>query len=345
MCAENNELRIAVVGLGVGKAHIKQFSDLPGVSVVAVCDQDEKRLTTLAEEYDIEQTYSDFDEMLHSASLDAVAVATPNYTHCALTLKAFQAGLHVLCEKPLAVDAAEAAEMVEAAENAGLKLAVHYNHRMAPGAQLVQRYIENGDFGDIYYVRSIWHRWQGIPGGASGWFYKADLAGGGCFIDLGVHMIDRALTFAGFPRVLSVSGQLHNKFGEVDLPGEEMDVDDFGTAYIRCENGLTIAVEISWASHAPRTGMCTEVYGTEGGAVIDENGVEIMHREHGQLAKTVFPSGVNDTGMPTVHSDFAAAIREDREPLCSGREGLLLMRILDAVKQSSQSGHEVSFEA
>ncbi len=344
MNRENAPLKIGIVGLGMGRNQITPFQNIPNTEIAALCDTSQERLDRVMQEFSIRNTYQDMDQMLDSESLDAVAIATPNYTHHPLTLKAFDAGLHVLCEKPLALNAAQAQEMVDAAEKADRKLAIHYNHRMSPSAQLVKRYISNRELGDIYYIRSIWHRHRGIPKGASGWFYKKETSGGGCFIDLGVHMIDMALTFAGFPRVRSVTGQLHNQFGEVDVPGQDMDVDDFGTAYIRCEGGLSISIEISWASHAREPGMCTEVYGTDGGAVRDKDGVEIMRREQGQIAKTRFPHGFNKSGMPSVQEDFVRAIRDDDEPHCSGRQGLLLMQILDAVTESSNTGHEINLE-
>lgn len=345
MSKNSGKLNIGIVGLGIGKNQINAFRNTGKADVVALCDTDRKRLEQTGREYQVQDTYTDMDTMIQSQNLDAVAIATPNYTHHSLTLQAFEQGLHVLCEKPLAVNFRQAQEMVQAAEKADLKLGVHYNHRMSASAQLVKQYITNGILGDVYFIRSIWHRNQGIPGGASGWFYKTETAGGGCFIDLGVHMIDMGLSFAGFPRILSVSGQLHNKFGETDLPGQEMDVDDFGTAYIRCENGLCISIEISWASHARQTGMCTEVYGTKGGAIRDGNAVEVMKREQGQITKTSFPTGINTDNMPSVQEDFVQAIIDDTHPQCSGEDGMLLMKILDAVAESSRTGHEVGLES
>ena len=339
------KLNIGIVGLGMGKNQINAFRNTGKAEVIALCDTDRKKLEQIGREYQVQNSYTDMDQMIQSQNLDAVAIATPNHTHHPLTLKAFDQGLHVLCEKPLAVNYSQAQQMVEAAEKADLKLGVHYNHRMSASAQLLKQYITNDILGDVYFISSKWHRNQGIPGGASGWFYKTETAGGGCFIDLGVHMIDMALSFAGFPRILSVSGQLHNKFGETDLPGQEMDVDDFGSAYIRCENGLCISIEISWASHARQTGMCTEVYGTKGGAVRDENGIEVMRREHGQIAKTSFPAGINNQNMPSVQEDFVQAIVDDAHPQCSGKNGMLLMKVLDAVAESSRTGHEISFES
>ena len=339
------KLNIGIVGLGMGKNQINEFRNTGKADVIALCDTDQQKLESIAEDYQVQHTYTDMDTMIQSLDLDAVAIATPNYTHHPLTLKAIQQGLHVLCEKPLAINFQQAQEMVQAAEDNNRKLAVHYNHRMSPSAQLVKRYITNGNWGDVYFIRSIWHRNKGIPSGAAGWFYKRDTAGGGCFIDLGVHMIDMALSFADFPRILSVSGQLHNKFGETDLAGQEMEVEDFGTAYIRCENGLCISIEISWASHSLKSGMCTEVYGTEGGARRDEDGVEVMKREHGQIAKTSFPKGINSDRMPSVQADFVQAIIDDTHPQCSGQDGMLLMKILDAVAESSRTGQEVSLES
>ena len=337
-----DQLRIGVVGLGMGRGQVQLFSDNPACDVRAVCDTDRNRLDAVASHFGIEQTYTDADQLFRSGDIDAVAIATPNNTHYPLVLGAFEAGLHVLCEKPLAMNAREGEEMLAAASEVDKVFAIHYNHRMSASAQLVQRYVDSGDMGEIYFIRSVWHRRKGIPAGADSWFSKKELAGGGCFIDLGVHMIDLALAFARFPKVRSVSGQLCTKFAEIDRPGQGMDVDDFGTAYLRCENGLCIAVEISWASHAADVGQRTEIYGTDGGVVRRGKDVEIMRREHGQLVNTYLPNAVKpDTDMPTVQDDFVDAVFNRHEPYCSARHGLEVMKILDAVRESSSAGREI----
>ena len=338
----DRKVRVGVIGLGMGRWHIEQYKKHPQADVTALCDVDEKRLADAATKFEVPHTFTDPRKLIKSGLVDVVSIATPNTLHAPLTIDALKAGLHVLCEKPMAMNAAQAQKMVDAAKAAKRKLAINYSHRLTPNVQAMGRYIAAGDIGKAYFARTVWHRRRGIPGRQS--FVTKNFSGGGCLIDLGVHIIDIALYCLGFPKVLSVTGQTYMKFDKLDVPKLKMEVDDFATAYIRCEGDITLAVEVSWASHhTPGEEMTTAIYGTNGG-VFRQIGqdwkpqITVSRREHGNLVTTKLDSFAD---VPSPPQDLINAVLENRQPAASGEHGLLLMKILDAIYKSSATGKEV----
>ncbi|MCE9590576.1 MAG: Gfo/Idh/MocA family oxidoreductase [Planctomycetes bacterium] len=340
-----DKVRVGVIGVGIGCYHVEMYRAAKRCEMVALCDVDATRLAPVAKRYEIPHTFTDAQAMFDSGLIDAVSVATPNFAHHPLTMAALNSGVHVLCEKPLALNAKLAQQMVDTAKKKKLRLATHFNHRMTPAIQTIRRYVTSGELGEVYHLRTVYHRRRGIPGGAGGWFFRKKTAGGGCLIDLGVHYLDAALFIMGFPRVVSVTGQTHLKFGDVDMKGRDMDVDDFATAYLRLEGGATLAMEISWASHHehPEQGRMA-IYGTGGGVTTGTDhykpiGIEVHRREQGNLVSTrvIEPFAA----CPTVQQDFVDAILDGREPACTGGQGLLTMKVLDAIYESSRIGREV----
>lgn len=337
-------VRVGIVGLGMGRHHIKAYQAVKDCQVTALCDTQADRLAAAAKEFGVPHSFADAEALFACGLVDAVSIATPNFTHCPLTLAALRAGLHVLCEKPLAMNATEGSRMVAAARAAGRKLAVHFNHRMSAQAVTIARHVREGLLGHVYFARAAWHRRRGIPAGASGWFVRKQASGGGCLIDLGVHVLDQVLFALGYPRVLTVSGQTHNVFGKLDLPTRPMDVEDFVTAYLRCEGGTTIALEVSWASHHEHPEQVhIALYGTKAGIVRHQDNYRdepvYLYRREGSNLVTVRLDSLDPS--TSVQADFIAAIRENRDPLCSGVHGLAAMRIIDAIYQSSRTGKEV----
>lgn len=338
------KVRVGVVGLGMGRHHVKMYQQHPRCEMVAICDVDESRLAAAAKELNVPRTFTDPRKLFASGEVDAVSIATPNTLHAPLTIAALKAGLHVLCEKPMAMNAGEARRMVAAAKQAKKKLAMHFNHRANPGVQWIARAAAAGELGEIYFARTIWHRRRGIPGRAS--FLDKSFSGGGAMIDLGVHMLDQTLYIMGYPKVVSVTAATHTKFDKKDVPTIPMSVDDFATAYVRFANGATLAMEISWASHHNHAEQfLVQVYGTEGGARrLSENyqevAAEIHRRAHGGLATTRMDAAPRD--ITSVQADFIDAILDNRDPAYSGeKHGLVTMQILDAIYQSSRTGKEV----
>jgi predicted dehydrogenase len=343
----SERVKVAVIGVGMGKAHAEYYQRCPEAELVALCDRDANRLAEVAGILGVSQTFTDAEELFRLPGLQAVSVALPNFLHAPVTIAALNAGLHVLCEKPLAMNATEAAEMVAAAHRAGRRLMVHFNTRFNETSQLVKQAVDNGELGDIYFARALWHRSRGIPG-MGGWFTQKQLAGGGALIDIGVHRIDLVLWLMGFPRVRSVSSSTYRHLGQqlAHRQGKEFDVEDLAAGFIRFENGASLTFEISWASQAEkREDMCTHLMGMAGGAII-RNLDEGYHME-ARLLKDVGGALVEAApmthlpGLETAQAHFVHCIQQGRETMAPGEHGLAVMRVLDAIYESARTGREV----
>jgi predicted dehydrogenase len=343
----SERVKVAVIGVGMGKAHAEHYQRCPEAELLALCDRDANRLAEVAGILGVRQTFTDYNELFRLPGLQAVSVALPNFLHAPVTIAALNAGLHVLCEKPLALNAAEAAEMVSAAHRAGRRLMVHFNTRFNETSRLVKQAVEAGELGDIYFARALWHRNRGIPG-MGGWFTQKELAGGGALIDIGVHRIDLVLWLMGFPKVRSVSGAAYSHLGQqmASRQGKTFNVDDLTVGFIRFENGASLTFEISWAAQAEkREDMCTHLMGTQGGAII-RNIDEGYHMEV-RLLKDVGGALVEATpmthlpGMESAQAHFVRCIQSGRETLAPGEQGLAVMRVLDAIYESASTGREV----
>lgn len=343
-------IRAGVIGLGMGRHHAQQYDASPNAELVAICDVDEKRLAEYKQIYPRAEAYTDYQEMLAKANLDAVSVALPNVLHDTVSIAALEAGVHVLCEKPMAVNAERAKAMLEAARRTGRKLMIHFNYRYTPTAQFLKRYVEEGHLGSLYYARTRWLRARGIPK-PGGWFTTKALSGGGPVIDLGVHRLDLAMWLMGYPEVVSVSASTFDLVGRrlAARSGLHYDVEDLAVALIRLENGVTLNMEVSWAGGTDRReDMETSIYGERGSAI---------HRNVGEgydfEALCLAEAGGTLTEVrakslppcPTAVEDFIRCLVEDREPEACPENGYALMQIIDAIYRSATEGREVRLKA
>ncbi|MBN1401261.1 MAG: Gfo/Idh/MocA family oxidoreductase, partial [Anaerolineae bacterium] len=193
------KIRVGVVGLGMGRHHARAYAECDRAELAALCDLDVGLLGEYGRLYPGAQTFTQYEEMFATAELDAVSVALPNYLHAPVAIAALNAGLHVLTEKPMAINAREAEEMLQAARQGDRKLMVHFNYRFSAPSQFLKRYVDEGNLGRIYYAHTRWLRARGIPK-LGGWFGQKDKSGGGPLIDLGVHRLDLAMWLMGYPR-------------------------------------------------------------------------------------------------------------------------------------------------
>jgi predicted dehydrogenase len=340
------KVRVGVIGMGMGRNHAVNYKSCPEAELVAICDTDEGRLAEKAQEVQPWRTYTHYEDLLADRDLDAVSIVLPNVLHAPVTLQAIQAGKHVLCEKPLAMNAAEAQMMVDAARAAGRKLMVHFNVRFNPTSRAVKQAIDRGQLGQIYYARSVWHRKRGIPR-LGGWFTQKAMSGGGALIDLGVHRLDLALWFMGYPAPVSVSGAAYSHLGRrlAEREGKQFDVDDLASAFIRFDNGATLSMETSWASNTElREDQWTQLFGVEGGALIRNlnEGYEFearVYRDYDGDVATEVPPIPESLETPQQH--FCRAILNDTEPEATGEQGVVVMKLLDALYESAATGQEV----
>lgn len=339
---EKEVLKAAVIGLGMGKSHLNNYLKHPGVKVVAIADLDASKLEKVGSELGIKGRYTDAEEMLRVEKPDIVSVATPNKFHKTLSIAAMETGAHVLCEKPMAMNAAEAEEMLAVSRKTGRRLMINFSFRFTPQSWQLKKEVESGILGDIYFARTQWLRRRGLPG-FGGWFGTKALSGGGPLIDLGVHRLDLALWLMGYPEPEWVMGSTHNPIGSrLALEQKKVfDVEDFASAMISFKNGASLQLIASWASNIKEKELMeTRLLGTNGGLIqhnvgegydfaaelfIERNGCQYNMQPYGNI-----PS----SGSAMQH--FVDSILNDAPHTATAEEGLTVMRLLDAIYASAE---------
>ncbi len=341
------KLRVGVIGLGMGRAHIEGYRSHPGAEVVAIADPNEQRLKDAGDRYSIPGRYADAPSMLRREKLDVVSVATPNKFHKPLAIAALEAGCHVLCEKPMAMNATEARAMLAAARAAHRRLMINFSFRFTEQSWALKKEVETGILGDIYFARTIWHRRRGLPG-FGGWFGLKALSGGGPLIDLGVHRLDLALWLMGYPKPVWVLGSTYNHIASrlSKKEGKAFDVEDLAAGFIKFANGASLEIEASWAANiAERELMETRLLGTQGGLVQRNlrEGYEFeaelfVERDGRQYDMKLHPPV---PGVKGAMAHFIDCIINKQPHTATGEEGATVMQLLDALYASAKSGAPV----
>lgn len=346
-------LRVGVIGVGIGRAHINAFAKAEGAEVVALCDVNEERAQTVAHASDLSDAriFTDYRAMLDEAQLDAISIGLPNFLHRQVAVDALNAGVHVLCEKPLALNAIEAQEIADAAEKNNRKCMVGQVNRFRDDSQYLKNLIDSGELGRTYYAHTGWLRKRGIPG-YGGWFTTKEQSGGGPLIDIGVHLLDIAWWLCGCPNPVSVSGSTYAEFGPrgkgigrwgADVKAEgTFNVEDLAVALIRFDNGLTINLEVSWALHNEKTKQWCQIFGSEGGADWGEN--PAIYRElQGADVSGAIDIAKGDPWQNEMQH-FVDCILQDKTPDPDARQGVQMMKMLDAIYESAATQSEVIIE-
>lgn len=346
---------IGIIGTGqvAVTRHLPAFEMLQAegkVHLVALCDVSEAKARTAAEKFGVPHVFTDYAALLAREDIDAVSICTTNYLHKQPVLEAFVAGKHVLCEKPLALNAVEGSEMVAAGRAAGRQFQVGYNLRFGSGASAVRRFVDDGKLGEIYHVRAQALRRRGIP--SHGHFTNKAKQGGGPLIDIGAHVLDLSLWLMDFPTPVSVSGQTQTKFGHreniVGLRGQwdrtNFTVEDFASGFVRFGSGATLILESSFAANIAQDQFQTTLMGTEGGAFLDmanEANTRIFREESGTLTDTA------PVFLPQLHTHeaeiraFVQSLTDGTPVPVPGEQALVVTQILDALYQSAETGREV----
>ena len=347
------KIKIGIIGTGsISHFHMGGYRASSDIAeVTAVCDLNLERARAFAEKYGVPHVYGSYEEMLRDAPIDAESVTTWNNAHAPATIAALQAGKHVLCEKPLALNAVQAQEMANTAQAAGRLLMVGFVRRFAQNTDALKAVIDAGDLGDLYFSQvSIVRRW-GNPGG---WFSDKKRSGGGALIDMGVHIIDLARYLAGNPHPVSVYAATFSHLGmKPDIRGvekykaadysEHCDVEDAATALIRFDNGMITHVNVTWVENAEDSSLM-HFSGSKGGAQL-EPVLEIYQDRHHYL-NTIQPKlqyqgiDMEDIFAKEIRH-FVTCVRDGTPCRCPAEDGVWLMKILDAVYESARIGHEV----
>jgi predicted dehydrogenase len=232
----------------------------------------------------------------------------------------------------MARNSREAESMVEAARGAGLVLMCAMNNRFRNDVQILRRFVQKGEIGDLFLIKSGWLR----RGESYGWKAKHAMSGGGVVLDLGVQMLDLALWLAGGREVASVSAQVHRP--------RPASVEDAGVALLRFKDGSSVFLEVSWSMSIERDVTYLHAFGNRGTASL--NPLRIHKELHGSLVNVTpaveSPRNVYKQSYAREIEHFVACIQGEDELMSSGEDGLAILRIVEAIYASAESGKEVS---
>lgn len=360
-------IKVGIVGAGgMANYHLTGFRE-GGAEVVALADLNIDAAKAFAEGKGIPRVYPSLTGMLAEESgLDAVSIITPNKFHCPLAIEVLNAGKHVFCEKPPALNAAEALEMKAAAEKNNVTLMFNFNNRARPESRAMYKYIQDGVVGTINSAQALWIRRTGIPG-FGGWFTTKALSGGGPVIDL-LHMIDLALYFMGYPDPEWVLAQTFDNFigdktfkgpwGLPDVAGGVTDVEAAAHGFIRFKTGQVLSIRNSWAEMNHREEVSVTFQGTAAGGQVkrlfavdglDETSIdssELYVQEYGNsVNRSIITAADESMGRIGSARNFVLSLDGTEAPLNNPAEAVKLMKIIDAIYTSAAEGRPIQVDA
>jgi predicted dehydrogenase len=344
-------LRVAVVGCGriAVRQHLPALRASDLAELVGVCDVDLARAQAAALPYGV-PAFASLDELLERTCPHVVTVATLPSSHRDLTLQALATGCHVLCEKPVALNLVESAEMVAAAERAGRLLSICFEYRYWDESTYLRERIASGHFGHIHAVRT----WGGMARGFPFWRRRAQ-AGGGALAHWTIHNIDLALWLLGHPEPLTASAFCYQRMphlptgsivhaAESILPRAlESDIEDFGAAMIRLAGDTVLTVEANFLQPPSTRPEGWEFLGDRGGAGLSPLRVWL---DNGRdwIDETPVPGTLahSDYDMGRLIGDFLRRVHDGGTAPVAGKEILRIQRLMDALYASAAQGNEVA---
>jgi predicted dehydrogenase len=334
----SERLKVGIVGGGAiaQVAHLPVLKKMRGVEVQAICDTDLPKARALADRFGVKDAFDDIEELLRYETLDAIVICSPTHLHESHIQAALSANLHVLVEKPLAMSATGAQRILRVVEKHNRVVMVGMNHRYRPDVQIVRSFVQSGELGAIESIRGSWHVFR--PGRPQlGWRQHRDQAGGGAMLDLGLSILDLGLWLGGSSAPTRVSANL-------DAAGKERSVEQSGSAFVVCENRMSIFVDVTWRHLGEGERFGVGLRGSKGSAGI--NPLNVWKELHG-VAVDVSPTGsVSRENAFTASyraewAHFQAAIAGEAK-IPALQEHLTLHKVLDAIYRSALDGRDVT---
>jgi predicted dehydrogenase len=335
--ARERRLKVGIVGAGTitQVAHLPVLKKTPTAEVLALCDIDRQKARTIADRYGVQDAFDDIEDLLRYETLDAVVICSPTHLHESHIQAALSARLHVLVEKPLSMTAASVQRILRAAEKHDRVVMVGMNHRYRPDVQIVRGFVQRGELGTIESVRGSWHVFR--PGRTPlGWRQRKEQAGGGAMLDLGLSILDLGLWLGGSSRPVRVSASL-------DPVIRESGVEQSGSAFVICENGTSIFVDVTWRHLGEGERFGVGLRGSKGTAGI--NPLNVWKEAHG-VAVDVSPTGsVSRENAFTASyraewAHFQAAIAGEAK-IPALKEHLVLHQVIDGIYRSAVERRDV----
>lgn len=340
-------LRVGIIGCGkIARTHADAVSTIPGASLVAFCDAELERAQAFASEFGAEIATSDLDDFFTRGQLDAALVCTPHPVHEKLVVACAEAGVNVLCEKPVAIRLEEADHMIEATDAAGVSFGVIFQRRFWPAAQRIRRAIDAGQLGNLTFGSSYSHLWRPQDYFESDpWRGKWETEGGGVMMNQAVHMVDMLQWYMG------PAAEVYGRIATL-RHGAYIDVEDTVAATVTFQSGALGAIE-AFTTIDPAYGFRIMVRGDNGATASLLESPEGMQ---GINDVWTFAPGMDERadweaaeigrpGFPEFHglqiAEFLDAIRNGRPPAVTGRDARNSLAIILGIYESSRSGKPV----
>jgi predicted dehydrogenase len=339
-------LKVGIIGTGgMANWHARQLL-AQQCAVSAVCDVEAGRAQAFAQRYGAEYVTGDYRELIERGGVEAVCIVTPNDLHAPVALAAIEAGLHVLCEKPIALSERDAEAMVQAARERGVIHVVNFTHRNTPCFTLARSLLAGGHLGTIYHVQATYlqdwllRRARTVSAGPAPWRLDKTVAGSGQLGDLGSHLLDLLHGMAG--DVAAVSASLPSFPGlHGDVPADRVS-DDVAALQLDFASGAVGQLLASRVATGLGDNVVVQIYGSQGALIADD-------RLPGELRACVGQASVERRAWTTFtiseaeHEPsplqlFVAGVRSGTQPAMGFDDGLWTQRIMDAAQRSAQSG-------
>ena len=338
--ARKNKIGICVIGAGrAGMIHMKNFSlGIPEARLLAVVDPLKDAAERACREFEIPHCYQDYRDALSNDGIDAVVIVTPTVLHRDIVVAAAGAGKHILCEKPMAMDVAECEEMIEAAEQNGVKLQIGFMRRFDANFIAAKKRIAAGDIGEVVLVKSLTHG----PSVPQRWQYDIDKSNGP-LAEVNSHDIDALRWFTGseFDEVYAIAGNYRCPEAREEFP-DFYDNVVLSASFVNGMQGVIDgAVSVKYGYDARM-----EILGTEGVLFVGrlyENSVVTCTSASGLSTSSVASwRNLFTDAYRNEDIEFVRCILEDKEPQVSGRDGLMAVKVVNAGNLSIKEKRPVS---
>ena len=330
-------LKIGIVGAGTitQVAHLPVLKKISTAEVLALCDIDQQKARAVADRFGVKDAFDDIEDMLRFQPLDAVVICSPTHLHESHIQAALSARLHVLVEKPLSMSAASVQRILRVVEKHDRVVMVGMNHRYRPDVQIVRTFVQNGELGTIESVRGSWHVFRSgrTP---LGWRQRREQAGGGAMLDLGLAILDLGLWLGAGSRPVRVSASL-------DPAVKNAGVEQSGSAFVVCDNGTSIFVDVTWRHLGEGERFGVGLRGSKGSAGI--NPLNVWKEVHGAAVD------VSPTGSVSRENAFTASYRAEWAHFLAAiageakipalKEHLTLHQVIDGIYRSAADRRDV----
>lgn len=327
----SSKVKWLLIGTGIiaGKRVAPALVNTKDSELVGVCDIVEENAKKVAQDYNINEVFSDIEQAISQTKADAVYIATPVHLHVPTAIKALKSNKHVLVEKPLGLNTDDAQKLIEVSEkHKHLKASCAYYRRFYPAFEQARQMIMSDEFGSINLVRMHFFSWGGFP--ADNWRVVKAQSGGGPLSDMGSHMFDVLIGLLGLPKSV---------FAKVQTKTHDYEAEDSATILMRMPDHADVTASFHWNSKTWTHEF--EIVGTEAKVKWDPYDGGKVVKTVGRDIETLELPNADNVHQPLIE-DFVKAIQGAKSPMITLGEALKTNILLDAIYKSSSTGKEIT---